>query len=291
MNHARLHRLPAPASPPAWAPPLPEEEACGCCSRRGFLVSAALLPAAVAACATVPETGRSQLILFPESEMTRLGVQAYQEVLKDKKISTDPEANAMVRRVGARIARATGKNYDWEFTVIDEPKTINAFALPGGKVAVYTGILPVAGGDAGLATVMGHEVAHVTSRHGAERMSQSTLAQAAVVGGGVALGGGDPQKTRVIMGALGVGAAVGAILPFSRKQESEADRIGLRYMARAGYEPEAAIGFWERMEAASKGKGGRPPEFLSTHPSGEARIAQIRAWIPEARAEFRPQSG
>ncbi len=289
MTHARPPRLPAPAEPPAWMPLPPEEGDCGCCSRRRFLVSAALLPAAVAACATVPETGRSQLILFPESQMTQLGVQAYQAVLKDKKISNDPEANAIVRRVGERIARATGKSYDWQFTVIDEPQTINAFALPGGKVAVYTGILPVAGNDAGLATVMGHEVAHVTSRHGAERMSQSTVAQAAVVGGGIALGGGDPRKTNAVTAALGAGAAVGVILPFSRKQESEADRIGLRYMARAGYEPEAAIGFWERMGAAGKGKG-RPPEFLSTHPSGETRIAQIRAWLPEARAEFRPQS-
>lgn len=261
----------------------------GCCSRRRFLLSTALLPAAIAACATVPETGRSQLILLSESQEVSLGVQAYQEVLKDKKISKDPEANAMVRRVGERIARASSKDYDWQFTVIDEPKTINAFALPGGKVAVYTGILPVARDDAGLATVMGHEVAHATARHGAERMSQGLLAQLVVVGGGVVLGGGDPERTKAVIGALGAGAAVGVILPFSRRQESEADRIGLRYMARAGYEPEAAIGFWERMEEATKGRGGRPPEFLSTHPSGPTRIAQIREWLPEARAEFRPQ--
>lgn len=288
MRRARLYRPPGLPLAPVLAAPAGEDASCGC-SRRRFLVSAALLPAAVAACATVPETGRSQLIFLSESQEAQLGLEAYQEVLKDKKISKDPEANAMVRRVGERIARASGKSYDWEFTVIDEPKTINAFALPGGKVAVYTGILPVAETDAGLATVMGHEVAHATARHGAERMSQAQVTQLAVLGGGLALGGGDPQRTKAVVGALGAGAAIGVILPFSRKQESEADRIGLRYMARAGYEPEAAITFWERMEAVSRERGGRPPEFLSTHPSGETRIAQIRGWLPEARAEFRPQ--
>lgn len=257
-----------------------------CCSRRQFFLTSAAIVAT--GCATVPETGRSQLIFLSESQEASLGLQSYQEILKDKKISTDPAVNAQVRRVGERIARATGKDYDWQFTVVDEPQTINAFALPGGKVAVYTGILPVTKDDAGLAVVMGHEVAHATARHGAERMSQSQLAQILAAGGGIALGGGDPQKTRAIMGALGAGAAVGVILPFSRKQESEADRIGLRYMARAGYDPEAAVGFWERMSAAAGG-GRKPPEFLSTHPSDETRIAQIRSWLPEARAEFRPQ--
>ncbi len=258
-----------------------------CCSRRQFLVVGA---AAVAAgCATVPETGRSQLIFMSESQEASLGLQAYQEILKDQKVSTDPEANALVKRVGERIARASGKDYDWRFTVIDDPKQVNAFCLPGGKVAVYTGILPVTKDDAGLAVVMGHEVAHATARHGAERMSQGQLTQIIALGGGVALGGGDSKRTQAIVGALGAGAAVGVILPFSRKQESEADRIGLRYMARAGYDPEAAVGFWERMSAAATGGGKKPPEFLSTHPSDERRIAQIKAWLPEARAEFRPQ--
>lgn len=259
-----------------------------CCSRREVLLAAAWGAALASGCATVPETGRSQLLLFPDSQMTALGLQAYEEILKKEKVSTDPEANALVRRVGERIAVASGKDYEWRFTVIDAPKTINAFALPGGKVAVYTGILPVTQDEAGLAVVMGHEVAHATARHGAERMSQSTLLQGLALGGGVALGGGDPEKSRAIYGALGVGAAVGVVLPFSRKQESEADRIGLRYMARAGYDPEAAIPFWERMDAAARGKQ-RPPEFLSTHPSGETRIRQIREWLPEARAEFRPR--
>jgi predicted Zn-dependent protease len=265
-----------------------------CCNRRDFLLAAL---AGAAGCATVPETGRSQLLLFPDSQLNRLGVDAYQQVLKKEKISKDPEANALVRRVGERIAAASGKNYDWEYTVIDDPKTINAFCLPGGKIAVYTGILPVTRDDDGLAVVMGHEVAHATARHGAERMSQGTLAQLAAAGGGLALGGGDPQKTKAIMAALGAGAAVGVILPFSRKQESEADRIGLRYMARAGYDPEAAIPFWERMGQAAGGGAGaaagaakRPPEFLSTHPSGETRIRQIREWLPEAKAEYRPRS-
>ncbi len=260
----------------------------GCCvNRRQFLLTGA---AAVVAsgCATVPETGRSQLIFMSASQEASLGLQAYEEILKDKKISKDPVVTAQVRRVGERIARATGKDFEWEFRVIDDPKSINAFALPGGKVAVYTGILPVTVDDDGLAVVMGHEVAHATARHGAERMSQGQLAQVLAVGGGVALGGGDPRRTKAIVGALGAGASVGVILPFSRKQESEADRIGLRYMARAGYDPEAAVGFWERMSAAAGG-GKKPPEFLSTHPSDETRIAQIKMWLPEARAEFRPQ--
>ncbi|HEY8370086.1 MAG TPA: M48 family metallopeptidase [Thermodesulfobacteriota bacterium] len=257
-----------------------------CCSRRQFLVAGAA--ALAAGCATVPETGRSQLILLSESQEIALGLQAYQEILKGQKVSTDPAANAQVKRVGERIARASGKDYDWQFTVIDDPKQVNAFCLPGGKVAVYTGILPITKDDAGLAVVMGHEIAHATARHGAERMSQGQLAQIIALGGGVALGGGDPERTKAIVGALGAGASIGVILPFSRKQESEADRIGLRYMARAGYDPEAAIGFWERMAEASR-SGSKPPEFLSTHPSDERRIAQIKAWLPEARAEFRPQ--
>jgi predicted Zn-dependent protease len=260
-----------------------------CCSRRDFLLAAAWSGAAAAGCATVPETGRSQLLLFPDSQLNRLGVDAYQEILKKEKVSKDPEANALVRRVGERIAAASGKDYEWEYTVIDDPKMVNAFCLPGGKIAVYTGILPVTRDDAGLAVVMGHEVAHATARHGAERMSQGALAQAVAAGGGLALGGGDPQKTKLIVGALGAGASVGYILPFNRRQESEADRIGLRYMARAGYEPEAAIPFWERMGQAAQGKS-RPPEFLSTHPSGETRIRQIREWLPEARSEFRPRT-
>ncbi|HWP35796.1 MAG TPA: M48 family metallopeptidase, partial [Thermodesulfobacteriota bacterium] len=260
-------------------------------TRRTFLAAGAAVPVLVAGCATVPETGRSQLILLPESQMVRLGAEAYREALKGQKVSTDPEANAMVRRVGERIARASGRDYDWEFTVLDDPKTINAFALPGGKVAVYTGILPVAQDDAGLATVMGHEVAHATARHGAERLSQGLVAQLALAGAGLTLQDKDPATRQAILAALGVGATVGVLLPFSRRQESEADRIGLRYMARAGYEPEAAVAFWERMEAATRGRGGRPPEFLSTHPSGPTRIAQLRAWLPEARAEFRPHGG
>lgn len=261
-----------------------------CLSRRRFLLAGAA--AMASGCATVPETGRSQFVLFmSEKDEASLGLQTYEAILKDKKVSTDPAVNAQVRRIGERIARASGKDYDWRFTVIDDPKQANAFCLPGGKVAVYTGILPVTQDDDGLAVVMGHEVAHATARHGAERVSQGTLTKILAVGGGLALGGGDRQRTDQIAGALGAGAAVGVILPFSRKQESEADRIGLRYMARAGYDPEAAVGFWQRMSAGAGGGGKKPPEFLSTHPSDDTRIAQIKAWLPEARAQFRPQGG
>jgi predicted Zn-dependent protease len=211
-----------------------------------------------------------------------MGVQAYQQILKKEKVSTNPEHNALVQRVGRRIAEATGrKDYQWEFKVIENDKMINAFALPGGKVAVYTGILPVTRDEAGLAAVMGHEVAHAIARHGGERVSQGLLVQ---VGLGVvqaALGSQDPATTKQVATLLGAGAAVGLILPFSRSQESEADRLGMIYMAKAGYDPHAARDLWVRMGQASKGQQ-KPPEFLSTHPANQTRIRQIEAWMPEA---------
>jgi len=243
-----------------------------------------LLPllVALAACQTVPYTKRSHLVLVSEGEETALGESSYKEALSKAKVSTDAEASAMVRRVGERIAAAADKpDFKWEFNLIDDPKTINAWCLPGGKVAVYSGILPVTKDENGLAVVMGHEIAHALARHGGERMSQGLLAQL----GGAALGAAmasKPQETQALaQQAYGVGATVGVLLPFSRAQESEADRIGLILMAKAGYDPGPAVDFWRRMAAASGAGGG--PEFLRTHPADDKRIAEIQERLPEAR--------
>jgi predicted Zn-dependent protease len=187
-----------------------------------------------------------------------------------------------VERIGVRLARAAERSdYRWEFSVIDE-KQVNAFALPGGKVAVYTGIFPVAEDSDGLAVVMGHEIAHVIARHGAERMSQGLAAELGANVLGAAVGGG--PSANLVLAAYGLGAQLGVLLPYGRTQESEADHIGLILMAQAGYDPRAAIGFWQRMAGASR--GGSPPEFLSTHPSHETREQQIREWLPEALQYF-----
>lgn len=245
--------------------------------------SAVLVAALLAACTTVPYTNRSQLMLVSEGEEVALGAQAYKEVLAQAKIDRDPARNEVVRRIGERIAAAADRpDFAWEFVVIDDPKQVNAFALPGGKVAVYSGMFPVAATEAGLATVMGHEVAHALARHGAERMSQSLGMQ--VVGTGLAVGLGASGTSRVTqevaMQAFGLGAQVGVLLPYGRQQESEADHIGLMLMAKAGYDPAEAIGFWERMAAGSG--GGAPLEFLSTHPGHDRRAGDIRRWLPEA---------
>jgi len=252
--------------------------------RRLYVVSTVLLLllGLAAACQTVPVTGRSQLMLLPEPEEIQMGVQAYHEILRKSKVSRDPGPNDLVSRVGSRIAQATGRvDYKWEFKVIEDNKQVNAFALPGGKVAVYTGILPVTKDDAGLATVLGHEVSHAIARHGGERLSQGLLVQVGLAATQAAMAGRDPRTVQRVAGLLGAGAALGVILPFSRAQESEADHLGLIYMAKAGYDPRAAISFWQRMEQAAQGRRS-PPEFLSTHPSHDTRQRQIGQWMPEA---------
>jgi predicted Zn-dependent protease len=241
----------------------------------------------VAACQTVPITGRSQLLLLSEADEVRMGLQSYQEVLRKAKLSTDPALNEKVGRVGTRIAEATGrKDLQWEFKVI-EGQQVNAFALPGGKVAVYTGILPITRDDAGLAAVLGHEVAHAIARHGAERLSQDMLVQVGLAATMTALSNRDPKTVQSVGALLGAGASVGLLLPWGRSQESEADHLGLIYMAKAGYDPHAARDLWVRMAEASKGSG-KPPEFLSTHPSEATRIKKIEGWLPEAMQYYRP---
>src|SRR5437879_574502 len=226
-------------------------------------------------------------MLLPEGAEVEMGLTAYREVLSKGKISGDSTLNAQVTRVGRRIAEATGKNYQWEFRVLED-KQVNAFCLPGGKVAVYTGILPLARDDAGLAAVLGHEVAHAIARHGGERVSQGLLVQVPLAVAQVALAGNDPAMTRQVTALLGAGATVGILLPWSRTQESEADHLGLIYMAKAGYDPHAARDLWVRMAEASKGSA-RPPEFLSTHPAEATRIKQIEAWLPEALQYYQPR--
>jgi metalloendopeptidase OMA1, mitochondrial len=239
----------------------------------------------MAACTTVPYTGRSQFVMLDESQEMQMGVAAFHEALKKERVVRAPEFVDVVEKVGRRIARVADKpGYQWEFVVIDNPKMVNAFALPGGKVAVYTGLFPLARDEAGLAAVIGHEVAHALARHGAERMSQGMLIEIAAVGVSAAIGDTSPATQRGIMQAFGLGAEVGVVLPFSRAQESEADRIGLILMAKAGYDPEAALLLWRRMEEHGKGS---PPEFLSTHPSYDTRQQKISLWIAEARTYYR----
>ncbi len=248
---------------------------------------AVLVSASVVACQNVPITGRSQLILLSEPDEIQMGLQVYNEYFRRYRVSHDPALNDMVRRVGSRIAATTGRtDYQWQFTLFDS-RQANAFCMPGGKVAVYTGILPIARDDAGLAAVLGHEVAHAIARHGGERVSQQLLVQVGLASTMAALSNRDPKTLQTVGALLGAGAAVGLLLPWNRAQESEADHLGLIYMAKAGYNPHAARDLWIRMAQASKGRG-RPPEFLSTHPSEATRIKQIEAWLPEAMQYYRP---
>jgi predicted Zn-dependent protease len=244
-----------------------------------------LLVVLLAGCATVPVTGRKSFNLIPESQAIAMGEDAYRQVLSESKIITSGPDYQMMMEVGTRIAAVADEPYEWQFALIDDANTVNAFCLPGGKVAVYTGILKVARNADGLAVVMGHEIAHAVARHGSERMTDQLALQVAGTGLESLLGGTSEGSRNLIMAAYGVGAQIGVLLPFGRSQETEADHIGLVYMARAGYDPHEAPLFWERMNAESG--GGSPPEFLSTHPNPENRVRQLREWMPEAEEEAR----
>jgi Zn-dependent protease with chaperone function len=231
-------------------------------------------------CVSAPYTGRSQLMLVSEGEEVASGQLAYREVLRDSVSASDPEALRMVRTVGERIAAVANKpDYRWEFRVINDPETVNAFCIPGGKVAVYTGIFPIARDEAGLAVVLGHEVAHALLRHAGERMSQ-----AEVLGAGMTLAGASGINPQILQ-ALGLGASVGVILPFSRSQETEADHVGLILMAKAGYDPRVALEVWDRMARQEKSA---PPAFLSTHPGSEERVKRLQSFMPEALSYYQP---
>jgi predicted Zn-dependent protease len=254
-----------------------------------FLAAAIFL---ITGCGTVPITGRSQINFIPADQEMTLGLSSFDTLKKSTPISKDAAANALVQKVGQRIAAVTGKdmpNAQWEFVVF-ESKEANAFCLPGGKVGVYTGILPITKDEAGLATVIGHEVSHAVAKHGAERMSEGMMAQ---FGGqllGVAASSADPRWQALLNSAYGIGAQDFVLPAHSRKQESEADHIGLIYMARAGYDPEAAVQFWQRFSDFNKQNGsGNTPSFLRTHPTDETRIQQLKSWLPEAQKEFKAQ--
>mgnify|MGYP000728298548 CR=1 FL=1 len=273
-------------------------------SRRLFTRNAVagllLVSLGLSGCETNPYTGRSQLLMISVAQEMHLGAQAYSQVKNDPKVklSQDPREIEPVKRVANRIIEAAkrskyaemARQFQWEVVVIKDDKTMNAFALPGGKIAVYTGIFPVAKTEAGLAAVMGHEVVHALARHGAELMSQGQLTNAALQVASVAIGasGSSPLLSQAAMAALGAGVQVGVLLPFSRSHESEADYVGLLLAADAGYDPREAVHLWERMEQLSGGGG--PAEFLSTHPGHNTRIQQLKKWMPEALAIYQTRA-
>jgi predicted Zn-dependent protease len=256
-----------------------------------FYLTVATLALFFEGCAEVPITHREGLRLVPESQLLTLSFQQYEQVMKSSKLSSDPVKTRRVKAVGEKIARSAEafmkdsgqsdqlKNYHWEFNLIEDDKTVNAWCMPGGKVGVYTGILPYTRDETGLAVVMGHEIGHALADHGNERMSQALLANMGGMALSAALSQNSSQTHDLFMTAFGVGVSVGALLPYSRLHESEADRIGLMLMARAGYDPRESIPFWERMSKENKA---RPPEFLSTHPAPESRIDNLKHYIPEA---------
>lgn len=259
------------------------------------ILSFVLLLAVVTACATVAVTGRKQLSLVSSDEINQMAAQQYREVIQKGPISTNQEQTAMVKRVGVRIQKAVEQymaekglrdqlaGFNWEFNLIQDDKMVNAWCMPGGKVAFYTAILPICKDEAGVAVVMGHEVAHAIANHGAERMSQGMIAEFGLSTIGAAMGQNPTATQQIFAQAIGMGTNVG-MLKFSRNHESEADHMGLIFMAMAGYDPNGAPKFWERM--ASTG-GQQPPEFMSTHPSHDTRIKDLEGWIPEAMKYYK----
>ena len=248
------------------------------------------------ACATVAVTGRQQLSLVSNEEIIPIVNQQYDSIIRTAKLSNNQQQVGMVKNVGSRIQRAVEKymadhnasgelkGFDWEFNLIDDPKTVNAWCMPGGKVAFYTGIMPICKDEAGVAVVMGHEVAHAIANHGRERMSQGLVANGLMGTFGAALGQNPGLAKQILFQAVGVGAQVG-MLKFSRQHESEADKIGLIFMAMAGYDPNEAVTFWQRMDSMSG--GGAPPEWLSTHPSHNTRIKDLKDAMPEAMKYYK----
>ena len=244
---------------------------------------AVIVSLAATACQEAPVTGRSQLILLSDDQAAQMGADAYKQILKQGTLSKDPALNRRVKQVGRRIAAvADDPGYDWEFKVLKD-KTPNAFALPGGKVGVNTGLFKVAKNDDQLAAVMAHEVGHAIARHSAERMSRQMLVQ-----GGLGIAGAASGTSAGTIDLIAQAATLGLVLPFTRDQESEADEIGLFYMAKAGYDPRESVKLWRNF--ASYG-GDRPPEFLSTHPAPETRIKRLQALMPKAREIYRANKG
>ncbi|MCU4164605.1 M48 family metallopeptidase [Carboxylicivirga caseinilyticus] len=254
------------------------------------VVSSVLLLGIVVACATVPITGRKQLNLVSDSEMMSMSFTQYEEFLKENKVSTDAEKTALIKKVGQKISAAVEKymsdngyssqisGFEWEFNLVED-ETPNAWCMPGGKVVFYTGILPYCKDETGIAVVMGHEIAHAVAKHGNERMSQQLGVQLGGAALSVAISEKPEQTQQIAMAAFGLGSQYGFMLPFSRTHETEADKMGLIFMAMAGYNPNEAVPFWQRM---SEMGGAAPPEWMSTHPSDETRIKDLNAYMPEA---------
>ena len=258
-----------------------------------------MVAAMAIACSKNPITGRSQAKLLPESELQAMATTQYQQFLSSNKVvsSSNNRDAEMVKRVGQRITRAVGEyfaskgrsqdlqGYQWEYNLVDD-KAANAWCMPGGKIVVYTGLLPITQNEAALAAVMGHEVIHAVFYHGNERMSQGILQQLGGVALSVAIADKPAATQNLFLSAYGLGSQVGVLLPFSRKHELEADRYGLILTAMAGYNPREAVNLWRRMESMSNGS--RPPEFLSTHPTEGTRIAQLEKYMPEALRYYKP---
>lgn len=250
----------------------------------------------VVACKTNPFTGKKNLNFYPNSQIFPAAFQQYNQVLSESNVVTGTPEARLINKVGDKIAIAAERylnangyqgyldDYKWEYNLIKDDQ-VNAWAMPGGKIAFYTGIMPIAEDEAGVAAIMAHEVAHALADHGAQRMSAAQLQQLGAVAGNVALSGKSQETQQIFNQAYGVGSQVGVMLPFSRGHETEADRIGLTLMAIAGYEPAEAADLWRRMKANAGGQA--PPEFLSTHPSSDTRIRNIEKWAPEAKAEAR----
>ena len=265
------------------------------------ITSMFLIVVAFVGCSTNPVTGRRQFTLVPETQLQSMANQQYRQFLSTNRVvspSADRDAE-MVRRVGNRLANAVAQyyrsqgqtevlqGYKWEFNLVND-KDANAWAMPGGKVVVYTGLLPITQNEAALANVLGHEISHAIFQHGNERMSQGLAQQLGGVALTVALANKPAQTQNLFMQAYGVGSAVGVILPFSRRHELEADRFGMRWAAMAGYNPKEAIALWQRMQKMSNGQ--RPPEFISTHPAEERRIQELQRYLPEAMKYYKPMS-
>jgi len=262
------------------------------------LILLCLILAGIYGCSSVPVTGRSQLNLVSDSEVLSLSLQQYGDYIKTAKKSTDNVATAMVTNVGRKIAdavttyfKSTGQEsllsgYSWEFNLIDDPQ-VNAFCMPGGKIVVYTGILPITQDETGLAVVLGHEVAHAVAKHANERMSQQVVAQYGAAGVSALLSKSSSSVQTIGQTVFGLGAQYGVLLPFNRTQELEADHLGLIFMGIAGYSPDAAIPFWQRMSQ----QGSATPEFMSTHPSDQTRLNAIQQLLPEARKYYNSSQG
>jgi predicted Zn-dependent protease len=264
--------------------------------KKSLLIVAVLLLSIFSySCSSVPVTGRNQLSIIPSSQLMSLSFQQYDAFIKENKLSKDAKKTALIKKVGSKIQKAVEEylaqknlsdhinGYSWEYNLVESDQ-VNAWCMPGGKVVFYTGILPICKDEAGIATVMGHEIAHAIAEHGGERMSQGLLVQLGGMGLQAALESEPALTQQIAMAAFGLGSQVGVMLPFSRLHESEADHMGLIFMAMAGYDPNSAVDFWERMSAQGSGE---PPEFLSTHPSNQTRINDLKKLIPEAMQYYK----